>query len=249
MGIPIRKQVLEKLLPQEYHHILKQRKEFHITLKFRDFDPSIIGKLHEIKLVGVYKDNGGNSALVVSVDGKILREDGNIFHITTSVVKPTTPKDLGPLSAAAFKSKASTFTSVEFTPGSPMLDKEGNFHALSWFLSKKSIPMHVGLDIDGTTFLCDTDFPDSFEKFNSPDFTKQHLKGNWPLYLLRQIPSECIRFITNRRAPEDVEGMIHTFSKIASKYLGTPITVEIDWEPEDWTEVKRSDWRRKLIPR
>ena len=36
-----------------------------------------------------------------------------------------------------------------------MCNEEGNFHALSWFLTKKgSKPIPVCLDVDGTTFLC-----------------------------------------------------------------------------------------------
>ena len=134
--------------------------------------------------------------------------------------------------------ESEVFTPVEFND-SAMCNEEGNFHALSWFLSKKgSKPIPVCLDVDGTTFLCNqkdkNDFmkPGFFYVFNSPDFTRKNLKGNWPLYLLRQLPSACIRFITNRRSPEDAEGTIAAFSEIASEYLGFPVTIDIYWEPK-----------------
>ena len=243
LAIPSREEVLIALLPEEFHPLLEKKNEFHITLQFPVSDPMITGKLLKIKLVGIYQDKKKNSALVVSVDGKILREDGNVFHITTTVGPNNKAADLGRLCADAYyewsnSSESDVFTPVKFKD-SPMLDDEGNFHALSCFLSKKSISMSVGLDIDGTTFLCDPEAkegflqnPDFFSIFNTPDFTRAHLQGNWPLYLLRQLPSDCIRFITNRREPEDVGGMIEAFSEIASEYLGFPVTVEIDWEPE-----------------
>lgn len=234
LAIPILKEVLRALLPEGLHHLLDHKDEFHITLKFRDFDPSIIGKPHLIKFVGVYEDElKGNSALVVSVDGEVERPGGGVYHITTSVGPKNKAADLGRLCADEWlnSSESEVFKPAEFID-SPMLE-EVNFHGLSWLHSKRgSIPLPACLDIDGTTFWCDTDFPDSFEKFNSPDFTRAHLQGKWPLYLLRQLPSDRIRFITNRRAPEDVEEMIHAFSEIASEYLGFHITVEIDWEPE-----------------
>jgi hypothetical protein len=248
-AIPILKEVLRELLPQEFHYLLDLKDEHHATLKFLVDDPSIIGKPHQIKLKGVFKDNKENSALVISVDDNVENE-GVVYHITTSVGDGCQAKDLGPFCKKAYDewlkspgSKHPEFTPAEFTQGSPMLDDEGNFHAVSWLLSKSgSIPMPVGLDIDGTTFSCDPEAkkellqnPDFFAVFNSPDFTSKNLKGNWPLYLLRQLPSDCIRFITNRRAPEGdthKKGMTAAFSEIASEFLGVPVTVNIDWEPE-----------------
>ena len=98
VAIPFLKEVLRNITPHKFHHLLTHKDEFHITLKFRDFDPSIIGNLHLIKLVGVYNDNKGNSALVVSIDGKVkYDQEGGVFHITTSVAKGSKAMILGSL--------------------------------------------------------------------------------------------------------------------------------------------------------
>ena len=109
--------------------------------------------------MGVYKDNEGNSALVVSVDGKVKRPEGGVFHITTSVAKGSKAMILGSLCETAYdewleSQESEVFTPVEFND-SAMCNEEGNCHALSWLLSKKgSKPIPVCLDVDGTTFLC-----------------------------------------------------------------------------------------------
>ena len=70
-AISFRKDILQALVPKDILPLLDIKKEHHITVEFQLSDLSIIGKCHLIKLLGVYQDTDGNSALVVSVDGNV----------------------------------------------------------------------------------------------------------------------------------------------------------------------------------
>ena len=60
---------------------------------------------------------------------------------------------LGSLCETAYtEGNSDVFTPIKFN-SSNMLDNQGNFHAITWFLSKYgSTPVSACLDIDGTTF-------------------------------------------------------------------------------------------------
>ena len=58
----------------------------HITLTFGvSPDASLPSNAKNIKVVGYADDGEGLEALVVEVNGKIQRPDGNIYHITWSL--------------------------------------------------------------------------------------------------------------------------------------------------------------------
>ena len=65
----------------------------HVTVQFGNVTADDIPTGEEIKIVGVLDTGDGLQALVVSVDGKVDREDGSVYHITWSLSNGYKPVD------------------------------------------------------------------------------------------------------------------------------------------------------------
>lgn len=72
---------LLKLFPPHYPDVIAH----HVTLDFGVPDDTPLPPQVEAEVVGVADDASGVQALVVSIDGKLGRPDGSIFHITWSI--------------------------------------------------------------------------------------------------------------------------------------------------------------------
>ena len=62
--------------------------------------------------------------------------------------------------------------------------------------------------------------------------------------LIASITYECVRFITNRRQPNQPEKTTAAFSELASEYLGFPVNLNIIWEP---VRLDGSGQKRKIL--
>lgn len=72
---------LSKHFPPKYPETVGH----HVTVKFGVSKDTPTPRPAELKVVGYADDGEGLEALVVSVDGKTVRPDGGIYHITWSL--------------------------------------------------------------------------------------------------------------------------------------------------------------------
>ena len=76
----------------------------HVTVKFGVPEDTPAPNYADVKLVGYIDSGDGLEALVVSVDGTWIRQDGNIYHITLSLDPDKySPKDSNALLSSHLK--------------------------------------------------------------------------------------------------------------------------------------------------
>jgi len=72
---------LSKHFPPKYPETVGH----HVTVKFGVSKDAPIPRPAQLKVVGYADDGEGLEALVVSVDGKVNRPDGSLYHVTWSL--------------------------------------------------------------------------------------------------------------------------------------------------------------------
>lgn len=76
-----------KLFPPKYERVIAH----HVTYQFPATEEDLLPKGSAFKIVGESNDGNGVQALVVEVDGDIIRNDGGTYHITWSLSKGRKP--------------------------------------------------------------------------------------------------------------------------------------------------------------
>jgi len=105
--------LLEEKYPPKYPKFIGH----HTTVEFGVSEDAEVPPAAQVKVLGIVDSEDGLEALVVSVDGKKVRPDGNAYHITWSLdPEKYAPKDSNEMLKNTYRYKMSLPRVVDTTP-------------------------------------------------------------------------------------------------------------------------------------